>query len=367
MVEMCQDPEMQHWTTIPVPYQPHNAKQFLTEFIPAGWRDGSFRAWAIEYDGRFAGTIDLRGGEGQGGEMGFGAGPWARGAGVMTRAARLVLDHAFDTFGWDLVIWRAFVGNWPSRRVAWKAGFRGLQTLRGGGVSRGTRRDEWVASIARDEPREPHGHWWTVPVLAGDGIRLRPFREDDVERTVEACADERTQYWLAGLPSPYLPAHAQDFIAGRREYAASGNGVSWVITDESDRLLANVSIFDLARRVDHTTGEIGYWTHPDARGRGVMTAAVGLAIEHAFTPVAAGGLGRRRLTLLAAEGNKSSRHVAVANGFTLTGTQRAATPLRDGSYADLLMYDLLAAERPDSPVVQREMTKFPSPGGDPAG
>jgi len=342
---MCQDSEMQRWTTIPVPYERHHAEHFLTEHIPNGWREGGFWAWAIEYDGRFAGTIDLRGGEGNGGEIGFGAAPWARGNGVMTRAVRLVLNHAFDVFNWDLVLWRAFTGNWGSRRVAWNCGFRGFQTLRGG-LSRGKRHDEWAASIARGEDREPQGQWWTVPVLEGDGFRLRPFRQDDAERTAEACADQRTQYWLAGLPSPYLLEHARTFIDGRQEMAAAGNGISWVIADpRTDLLLGNVSIFDLAHRVDHTTGEIGYWTHPEARGRGLMTAAVGLAIRHAFTPVSDGGLGRRRLTLVAAEGNKASRQVAVANGFTLTGTQREASPRRDGGYENLVTYDLLAEEK----------------------
>ena len=89
---------------------------------------------------------------------------------------------------------------------------------------------------------------------------------------------------------------------------------------------------------------MGYWGHPEARGRGVMSAAVGLAAKHAFTPIEEGGLGRRRLMLFAAEGNTASAHVAVANGFTLTGTARAASPRRDGSYDNLLCFDLLKGE-----------------------
>jgi RimJ/RimL family protein N-acetyltransferase len=109
--EVCQDPEMQRWTTIPVPYERENAVHYLTEFIPAGWRDGSSWAWAIEYDGRYAGTIDLRPGDGGVGEVGFAVAPWARGHGVMTRALRLTVDYAFEQ-GWARVIWRAYVGNW---------------------------------------------------------------------------------------------------------------------------------------------------------------------------------------------------------------------------------------------------------------
>jgi RimJ/RimL family protein N-acetyltransferase len=167
---MCQDPEMQRWTTIPIPYTREHAVHFLTQYLPAGWRDGGFWGWAIEYDGKFAGTIDLSEGEGGMGQVGFSLAPWARGNGVMTRAVKLVVRHAFDVFGWERVIWKAIAGNWASRRVAWKAGFRGLVTVPGG-LSRGVRKDDWVASIGRDDELEPQGNWWSVPVLEGGGIR----------------------------------------------------------------------------------------------------------------------------------------------------------------------------------------------------
>ena len=37
--------------------------------------------------------------------------------------------------------------------------------------------------------------------------------------------------------------------------------------------------------VTNTIGEIGYWMHPDARGRKVMSTAVQLVIGHAFRRV----------------------------------------------------------------------------------
>jgi RimJ/RimL family protein N-acetyltransferase len=344
--EMCQDPEMQRWTTIPVPYLREHAVNFLTEIIPNGWRDGGTWAWAIEYDGQYAGTIDLRDGEGGVGEVGFAVAPAARGAGVMTRALKLVVRYAFDELGWDRVIWRAFVGNWGSRRVAWKAGFRGLVVVPGGGKARGVRHDEWVATVGRDDALEPSGNWWTLPELQADGIRLRALRASDAKRVVEACNDERTQYWLAGMPSPYQLSDAEAFIEGRLENLATGEGVSWAIADaDSDELIGNVSVFDMNNRIDKTHAEIGYWLHPDARGRGVMTTAVRLVIEQAIKPIEDGGFGRRRLVLFAAEGNAASAHVAEVNGFTHVGRERLAGPLRDGRYADIHAFDLLAAER----------------------
>jgi RimJ/RimL family protein N-acetyltransferase len=342
--EVCQDAEMQRWTGIPLPYERQNAERYVTEMIPAGWRDDSSFAWAIEYDGRYAGTIDLRPSEGNVGEVGFAAAPWARGKGVMTRALKLAVSHGFE-LGWDRVTWRAYVGNWGSRRVAWKCGFRNLVTIPGGGVQRGVRRDEWVASVARDDKLEPQGNWWQVPVIETDVVRLRAFRSTDAKRVAEACDDERTQYWLAGLPTPYQLEDAEGFIESRQENLASGEGVSWAMADpETDELLGCVSVFDLKNRIDKTMGEIGYWAHPDARGRGVMSAAVRGVIGHAFAPVEDGGLGRRRLVLFAAEGNTASQRVAEVNGFTKFGIERAAAPGRDGSFRDAHGFDLLSTD-----------------------
>jgi RimJ/RimL family protein N-acetyltransferase len=95
---------------------------------------------------------------------------------------------------------------------------------------------------------------------------------------------------------------------------------------------------------DPTSGEVGYWAHPAARGTGVTTEAVGLLVRHAFSPVAEGGLGLRRLLLKAAVGNDASQHVAETNGFHRTGVERQAERLGDGSYADLVDYDLLVTD-----------------------
>ena len=72
--------------------------------------------------------------------MGFGLAPWARGAGVMTRALRLALAWGFGQPGIEVVYWLAQVGNWASR-VAGRCGFRMGGTVRGLLEQRGERRD----------------------------------------------------------------------------------------------------------------------------------------------------------------------------------------------------------------------------------
>jgi RimJ/RimL family protein N-acetyltransferase len=158
--------------------------------------------------------------------------------------------------------------------------------------------------------------------------------------------DQRTLHWLASLPKPFGRDDAQQYVMRNREGQASGERVGWVVADpDTDKLLGDVGVFGLLNRYDPTRGDLGYSAHPDARGRGLITAAVGRVIEQAFLPIDEGGLGRRRLELRAAKGNAASIRVAEANGFTRAGVLRGADRRRDGSYDDLVIFDLLIGDR----------------------
>ena len=116
IVAQCRDPEFQRWTTVPVPYHESDAQAFV-ERVAEGWQANVAR-FAIAYQGRFAGSVDLRFDGLGGAEVGYGLAPWARGMGVMTRALRLALAWGFEVAGLEVVYWRAQVGNGASRRVA---------------------------------------------------------------------------------------------------------------------------------------------------------------------------------------------------------------------------------------------------------
>ncbi|SDO57862.1 Protein N-acetyltransferase, RimJ/RimL family [Klenkia soli] len=153
--EQSQDPDMQRFTTIPVPYGPEDAAGFL-EHVAGMWASGTGAAWAIEVAHRFAGTVDLRFGE-DWASIGYGLAPWARGRGVMTAAVRLALDWGFVERGLVGVRWEALVGNHASRRVAEKCGFLVEGTARGLSVARGVRHDAWIGSLLATEWRAGRG------------------------------------------------------------------------------------------------------------------------------------------------------------------------------------------------------------------
>jgi RimJ/RimL family protein N-acetyltransferase len=124
-----------------------------------------------------------------------------------------------------------------------------------------------------------------------------------------------------------------------------GRFVSWTVAsnNNADTYLATITLFGIDD-LDYKSGEVGYRTHPDARGRGVLTSALRSVVAFAFTPLEAGGVGLERLSLLAGDGNDASIGIARSLGFTEVGRDRRCYDLNDGRIVDLVRFDLLREE-----------------------
>ncbi|MGI8720940.1 MAG: GNAT family N-acetyltransferase, partial [Geodermatophilaceae bacterium] len=290
----------------------------------------------------YAGNVDVRGGPAS--TIGFLLHPWARGQGVMSSAVRLALRWCFAEAGIELVTWMSQVGNLASRRAAWASGFSFHGTMPRVLRPAGPAVDAWIGTVLPGDDLQPKTRWLTPAVLRGDRVVLRRHTEADVPRIVEACSDARTKHWLSTLPAPYTEESARGYLDTMPVEESVAHRIAWCVADpKTDALVANVSIFGLGED-NPSSGEIGYWTHPDARGRGVMTEAVRLVVDHALTPTADGGLGLFRLQLLASVGNAASAHIARRTGFTEVGRERRAERLGDGTYDDLLTFDILISD-----------------------
>lgn len=179
MTLACQDPEVTAWTPLPLPYLAEHARGFIGGAVTAGWAQGTTLNWAIreiDAERRLAGMVGLHGLADGSAEIGYWLAPWARGRGLAGRSVALVLDHAFaaEGLGLDHVLWVGHVGNWPSRRVAWRAGFRVEGTVRGFASQRGARIDSWLGTLLRDDPREPAEPWPSD--APSDGAAIDPER-----------------------------------------------------------------------------------------------------------------------------------------------------------------------------------------------
>lgn len=351
--EQCRDPLSQQWTTAPVPYTREDAHTYLRQVIPGGWETGREWGFVVEAPdadgtGRFAGTISLRNlGDGRA-EMAYGAHPWARGRGVMERALRLLLEWGFAERDLHSVIWLARRGNWASRRLAWRLGFTFEGTLRDWLPTRGQLVDAWVGTLRRGEERAPRTEWLQVPRITGATVVLRGSEEADLGRYVEAANDPGLQRYSQSFRD-HAP-HDEGKIRARElahlEEGAVGSSLTWAVADAvSDAFLGSVVLY---RIHPGREAEIGYWTHPDARGRGVATEACRLAVRHAFIDALEGGLGLHRLAAYASVDNPASLRILERAGFTRTGTERRSTLLGDGSFVDTAVFDQLAEEHRSS-------------------
>jgi RimJ/RimL family protein N-acetyltransferase len=346
VVEQCRDPLSIQWTTVPTPYTRDDAARFVRHAMPGGWAGDQEWAFAVEYEGRFAGTVSLRNRGPHRAEIAYGSHPDVRGKLVMERALRLLLEWGLSPEGRDLetVIWYADEGNWASRRLAWKVGFSFDGTLRGWLDHRGVPTNAWAGTLRRGEALEPRGEWMEVPRIVGEHVVLRRHRDSDRRRLMEGANDPLTREWIYRIPAPYDEHEADAFFRLRDSAMAAGTAVHWVLADpRTDAFCGLVSIL----RIERPVGEIGYWTHPEARGRGMTLEAVRLMARHAFIDREDGGLGLDRLCLFAAAENEGSNAIARRAGFTLVGTERQGPWRRvDGEIVptDCNMYDLLARE-----------------------
>lgn len=353
IVAQANDPESRRWTGVSVPYTRLDAQSEVNGVVPEGWRRGDWLLFAVAdaVDDNYLGWITISHVAG-GGEIGYGVAPWARGRGAAGTAVNLLVDWAFDPGGLDLRVieWRALVGNWASRRVAWQAGFRIEGLVRGLLVQRGQRGDGWIGTLRRDDPREPTVPWLDAPSLPVGSAVLRRWRESDAEACVEARNDPAILHWLSGFAPTYTRDDAIAFIRSREEEHAGGRGIYWALSEGEDGVArGSFSLMGFNPRT--ATAEIGYWVHPALRERGVATAAVRAVTRHAFaSPTAASGLGLRRIILRAAAGNVASQRVAEKSGFARGGIELMAERLGDGSFEDLVRFELL------NPVVAHPRT-----------
>ncbi|GAB3874044.1 GNAT family N-acetyltransferase [Terrabacter terrigena] len=351
IVEQSSDPESLRWTTVPRPYSREDAVSYVERNLEDWAAPDGTRHWAVEWTDslgrpRFGGSIDLRQGAAASvGELGFGLHPAARGHGIMSRAVRLVVDHAFSTPVWGVPVsrlhWRAVVGNWGSRRVAWATGFTFHGTIpeshpdpMGGPAAL----DTWTASITPGDSRSPRDPWLAAPSIEGERIRLRPWRLDDVD-AIEPRDDDPT-HWMPAR-SVLRPDTFPTWVHNRQERMAEGTGVDWCVADrESDRALGGVTVFSRGGAITDTA-ELGYQFFPSARGHGAAKEAARLAAGHALAPTSEGGMGVRRLVAETAADNEASNAVLRSVGFVEFGREHAVDRLADGSWGDGLHWELL--------------------------
>jgi ribosomal-protein-serine acetyltransferase len=173
--------------------------------------------------------------------------------------------------------------------------------------------------------------YWPID---GDAF-IRTYTPDDAEevyRLVEANRD-RLEAWMPWTESTRSAADTLDFIQRSlaSEHDLEANGI-WVDGRAAGTIGLRVNLLV-------NGGELGYWIGAEFEGRGLVTRACRLFIDHAF-----GELGLHRISLHAGVENRRSRAVAERLGFREEGVIRDGDRVGGGRYVDLVAYGLLEDE-----------------------
>lgn len=144
--------------------------------------------------------------------------------------------------------------------------------------------------------------------LRDDEIELTLPTEGDVPAITSACQDPDNARYTT-LPYPYTSDDAEDFVAEMVpqtwEHEA---GAIWAIRC-GGALAGVIGLHPRQRGVS----EIGYWMVPDFRGQGLLSRAVGLAVNEGF------GAGIQRIDWKAVVGNLGVVEAGLAARFSDRG------------------------------------------------
>ena len=177
-----------------------------------------------------------------------------------------------------------------------------------------------------------------LPVeIAAGVLQLRPLESGHTSQLLDSLNDPgmRAASAIAARGDRTAAAATAQFIAGTQEW--TDRECCWGIFDTMGTVLGGISIF--AIDADQAGSQVGYWTLPGARGRGVATAAVKAVSRWAF-----GQLQLQRIELFHAVDNLPSCLVAQRAGFALEGELRQSYRYHDGIRRDEHLHARLAAD-----------------------
>jgi RimJ/RimL family protein N-acetyltransferase len=168
-------------------------------------------------------------------------------------------------------------------------------------------------------------------------VLLRPRTDDDLDVLFTIAADLDT--WEERSPWAPAPLTRKKFEA-RLERAAESDApeaaVAFVI-DVDGTAVGAASLFEFDAFARHA--EAGISLLPDARGRGIGTAAIAQLIEFGFVR-----RNLRRIHLQAIASNLGAIRAYEKAGFVLEGRLRQHAWVR-GAYEDIVLMGILRSER----------------------
>ena len=279
----CQDESIAYWTSsMPYPYERADAESFINHF---GTDEEPVFGIYPHGENQLVGVVGLHDHSKGVAELGFWMAPEYRSKGLLTEAVKAVCAFGFEQLHLQRIVWKAHVGNWASRKVAWKCGFvyegtarndcvgSHLWSERNGGAQRGA---AWQASLLPDDAREPSDVW------------MGPVEGQEVAVVLADCHRPndlvRQFHQVYSLPVKKVPSLATDRIHMRMGLILEETAelVGAVYGDEAQEIMESAwtsahSVDDGTRNLVETAdalGDIVYVVYGMALEMGIDLPAV---------------------------------------------------------------------------------------------
>ena len=172
-------------------------------------------------------------------------------------------------------------------------------------------------------------------------ILLEPLAAEHVPLLRALVADPVMQRFTR-VPVPTPPDFPERWLAGYVAGREDGTRIGFAVVDAGTREHLGVA-FAPTIEPEAATAELGYAVLPEARGRGVATAALLLLTEWALSD-----LGAERLELRISVENGASKRVAERCGYVREGVLRSLF-VRNGMREDTEVWSRLATDPPADP------------------
>jgi [ribosomal protein S5]-alanine N-acetyltransferase len=175
-----------------------------------------------------------------------------------------------------------------------------------------------------------------LPVLTHEHVRLRGFRESDVDLVVSVGSDPLIPL-ITTVPASGSREDALAYIARQHERLTSGVGYSFAIADAAtDEAVGQIGLW--MRDQSHGRASVGFWIAPAHRRRGYLTAALHAVSRWGFS---LGGI--ERLELHVEPWNDGSWKAAERVGYQREGLLRSWQAV-GGQRRDMYVYSLLKGD-----------------------
>ncbi|GGE19661.1 ribosomal-protein-serine acetyltransferase [Marinithermofilum abyssi] len=176
-----------------------------------------------------------------------------------------------------------------------------------------------------------------LTLMVEPSLQLRQFDRSHASALFQVIQSNRNhlRLWISWIDGIHSQQDAEAYIL-RSLSGFAGRGEAHFGIWNGPALVGSVTVERLDEQ--NHSAEIGYWLAQSHTGKGIMTKAVRTLIDYLFME-----LRLHRIEIRCEKENRASQAVPLRLGFRLEGQLRQAY-LKQGSYVDICIYGLLAAD-----------------------